>query len=219
MASNGIQMLNPTLGRKCEKLRTVLIFFSLSFVKEPVLQAWNVNTWEGSLREACVMPQPESQLCSYEDSKLSEPARRSGSAGRDRGACWETLIPRATREACSRQTGGVLVDRPQCLTLSLSCSPLPRLTSDSRGIEKAQKWVGVVGPLRGDGYVDGDGNNKSAVALVVSGPTAHPLSRRLAASAKARCPWRGGGTCSTTGGEEISAVTKATLQGPSVRRK
>lgn len=49
-------MLNPRLGRKCEKLRTVLIFFfPLSFVKEPVLQAWNVNTWEGSLREACVM--------------------------------------------------------------------------------------------------------------------------------------------------------------------
>lgn len=139
--------------------------------------------------------------------------------GRDRGACWETLIPRATREACSRQIGDVLVDRAQCLTLSLSCSPLPRLTSDSRGIEKAQKWVSLVGPLRGDGYVDGDGNNKAAVALAASGLTAHPPSRRLAASAKTGCPWKGRGTCCTSGGEETSAVTEATLQGPSVRRR
>lgn len=58
-------MLNPRLGRKCEKLRTILIFFPLSFVKEPALQAWNVNAWEGSLREACVLEQPECQLCLY----------------------------------------------------------------------------------------------------------------------------------------------------------
>lgn len=34
MASNGIQMLNPRLGGKSEKLRIEQIF-SLSFMKEP----------------------------------------------------------------------------------------------------------------------------------------------------------------------------------------
>ena len=96
MASTGIQMLKPRLGRKCEKIKNSTDSLSEFLGGARVPQAWNVNTWE-----ACVMEQPESQLCLYSNSKISGPGRRTGSVRRDTGACWDRLISRGKKETAS----------------------------------------------------------------------------------------------------------------------
>lgn len=120
MASNGIQTLKPRLGRKCEKIKNSTDSLSEFLGGARVPQAWNVNTWE-----ACVMEQPESQLCLYSDSKISGPGRRTGSLRRDTGACWDRLISRGKKETASTH-------REQYLSLSLPCSPTPELASGSQ---------------------------------------------------------------------------------------
>jgi hypothetical protein len=83
MSSNGIQMLNSTLGRKCEKGGAVQTL-SLGLLKESgfLEHSSEILGKVGIIQEACVVWQPESQLCLHWDSKISEPARRADSVRR-----------------------------------------------------------------------------------------------------------------------------------------
>lgn len=57
-------MVNPRLGTKCIKFKNRTDFYPEFLEGARVLQTWNVNTWEGSLREA-VLCSSLSPSCVY----------------------------------------------------------------------------------------------------------------------------------------------------------
>lgn len=100
-----------------------------------VPQAGNVNTWEGSLREASVLQPSESQLCC---TGIPKHLGLEGNWSREerQRSRWDRRISRGRREAASRQMGGAVVDRAWRLSLSFSCGFLPDSHLIPRGWRK-----------------------------------------------------------------------------------
>ena len=78
------------------------------------------------------------------------------------------------------------------VTQLILLAPFPDSHLIPKGVEKTQICVNVIGPLGSDGYIDGDGNSKAAVALAVSGSTAPPSVLEIDSFQEDGVPTEGG---------------------------
>lgn len=135
---------------------------------------------------------------------------------RDRGACWETLNPRAKRSSFKThgEVGCLLIER---LSFSLPCNPLPRLTSGSHGDRtKPRNVPTLLVPFA-----------VMATLMVMAiireqWPWQHQGQQHHTPSWRLVYPQRRGAHGTPVAPLlplPLMGVTKATLQGPSVRRR